>query len=203
MGEEFQPGTEAYRNVKNQINKEGWQRADEGDGEGAVFIGTKAEAEAARARLESKEATFADLRSYIAANSVVVAGPEETREALRLNSPDNLAKKFEEYPAGIFIWNRGTDSKDDYTIIFKSKDGSLKQCTIDMKRISDMGDPEASQAATGKVSDHPGDIIQRSLEGLGFNSHIPSSNFGGCYDLVLQQRVKKSKVEKSAQGFEF
>ncbi|OGH64816.1 MAG: hypothetical protein A2821_01560 [Candidatus Magasanikbacteria bacterium RIFCSPHIGHO2_01_FULL_41_23] len=200
----IQPGTAEYDEVKRKLNQGGFQKgAERDDNDAAVFVGTREEAAIHRLRLESEGAPFADLRSYISVNSFVAAGAEEIREAFSLDGNNNLSESFEKYPPGLFKF---IHNKPDFTILFKSKDGSLKECTIDMKRISDMGDPAASAVATGHATDNPSDITIRSLSNIGFTffNSIPGTNLSGCYEIVLQQRAKKLAAEKSSgAGFEF
>lgn len=180
-------GSEEYQRDKEVLNKEGFVK-DEG-GEGAVFVGTKEEAEAARKRAET-EGQAPDLESYVRLNKEVLCSKEELIEVLSTGDID----KFNSAPNGSILncvtWFEGKDNYEVGFFYYKDNQGNIAKVKFDARKVGDYG------YGQGKPI-----LYNRILE-LGFTSSSFSINSAELETALKNKRAQKMEKEKK-EGFNF
>lgn len=145
--------------------------------------------EVAQEKSEGKEPMHADLRSFLKTESVTLADSSEME----------IFSDFGRMDSGSFAFH---DPSDPTNIIFKSGDGSLKQCYIDTSRIDGLKDqfiePQVGQGQAER------DIIcariRILLAPLGFNL---SQEMYWFYSKLNEIRQRNPETKKAKDEFEF
>jgi len=173
------PGSEEYKELKEKLNKEGFE-GDE-DGGAALFIGTKEEAEKARTIAET-EGRAENLEIYIRMHKQVI--PKEELEQIE------GIKHFRELTKGkAEIQDLGNKIVFVY---YKDGNGDLAHVEIDTRKIA-------------KVNGN----MTINLEALGFNpcnvgylfsSPLQRQTAEGVWLEVRRRRAEKNREEKK-KGF--
>lgn len=133
------PGTVEYDELKKKINTEGTQVSDNGEGEGALYIGTREEIDTARDKAESGGAS-PDVASYIRLNKRIVATVEDIDRVSKSKWSFKI-KEFEKLSPGMAgIYN----TYNRKALYFKDVKGQLAVVDIDVDKIAELANlPEA------------------------------------------------------------
>jgi hypothetical protein len=162
--------------IKNQINKEGWQK--EGEGEAAVIIGKKEEMDILKENLEN-EGKCADVATYVRMNKKVVVPAENASEKIK----DNKGKG----------WIMGGKQ-----LLFIDVEGNIAKVDIDYQKISSM----PKDIYQDKLSK----IFEKELKKCGFDMQPRedfSELFGEILETTKTHKDKLEEESKERKKIEF
>jgi hypothetical protein len=135
------PGTAEYDDLKKKINAEGTQVSDDGEGEGALYIGSEKEIKEARAKAESGGAA-PDVASYIRLNKKVIGTIEDIETLAHRRETESLVDIFRKMPVGTTAINSRAAKWN--TLYFKDSQGQLAIVDVDLDKIAELNNlPEA------------------------------------------------------------
>lgn len=187
----LEQGSEEYRVIKEEINKEGMEIGEEGGA--AVNIGNKKEVEAARERAEA-EGRAPDLESYIRLNKQVVAPQSELFEFLT----EEEKEQFKSLPPGAMQISSVIDNHIRY---YKDSQGNLAKIILyinELQTILKVGtNYEDIRKAADKALQKMG-FKEEFLFGKEYNNHRPPD----VEELIKKKRAEKLKTE-TQKGFSF
>ncbi len=190
--------------LKEQINKEGWEKLDEKSG-AAVLIGKKEDMERLRERLETGGKTT-DLGSYIRLHKESFLPSNEMRSGVR--------EKVMARTGSYVITKMKTELSPSCFLEYVDKEGNITGVNILIENIAEVDKKIPKLYGTNRVeANKVYAVLHEELKGLNFSGWPTEkreadslSQLWGAIDedhLVYKQRLEKEAAEKKKEEFDF